>query len=51
MVSVYGVFRYQEQKNNRRNLKDLNSTLLSDNGDALGKILKKSNADANEVTL
>jgi hypothetical protein len=37
MVSVYGVSRYQEQKNNRRNLKDHNSTLLSDNGDALGK--------------
>jgi hypothetical protein len=37
MVSVYGVFRYQEQKNNRRNLKDLNSMLLSDNGDALRK--------------
>jgi hypothetical protein len=31
------LFRYQGQKNNRRNLKDLNSTLLSDNGDALGK--------------
>jgi hypothetical protein len=51
MVSVYGVFRYQEQKNNRRNLKDLNSILLSDNGDALGKNPEKSKADANEVTL